>query len=346
MLQVNMKDVKNGMILGEDIYNRYDVLIIASGTIINNSNYKILSRQDLDSVKIINKVIEGKKEVVIVENIVQKRYEETVESFKILYKSVKFGKQIIAEEFAEILTPLLDEIKNNKEFTKKLWQIQSSDEYTYDHSVTVSMASALLGKWLELDNDSINELAVAGLLHDIGKCNIPDAILKKPDKLSEDEFKVMKTHSTLGYIMLRTSQDFTDNVLFGVYQHHERFDGKGYPNNLKGEDINFYARVIAIADVYSAMTTDRVYRERMSPFLVAKLIMDNSFGYLDPELVNIFLNNISNFYVGTIVKLSDGRVGEVVMVNKSEHYRPLVRIEEAYVDLAKERSLYIESLID
>lgn len=132
--------------------------------------------------------------------------------------------------------------------------------------MTVSLASALLGKWMNFDDDTINELALAGLMHDIGKCNIPNEILIKPDRLTEDEFKVMKTHATLGYILLRSGKDFSDNVLMGVYQHHEKYDGKGYPNQMSGEDIHIFGRLIAVADVYSAMTSERVYREKCHLF--------------------------------------------------------------------------------
>lgn len=346
MIQLRIEDIKTGMILGEDIYNKYDVLMISSGTIINEYNLNMISNTNFKFLEIINKNIDDKKEVVIVENDFQEKYRETVESFKNLYKRIKFGSKIVSEEISEILEPLVFEVINNKDFTKKLWQIESCDEYTYDHSVTVSLTSALLGKWLGLPIELINELAVAGVLHDIGKCNIPDEILKKPDKLSDEEYKVMKTHSTLGYIMLKNSREFSDNILFGIYQHHEKYDGKGYPNKTKGEDIHYFGRIIAIADVYSAMTSNRVYRQKMSPFLVAKLILDNSFGYLDPTIVKIFLDNISNFYIGTIVKLNDGRIGEVVMSNKNEPYRPLIRINEKYVDLSKNYNIEIEALID
>jgi putative nucleotidyltransferase with HDIG domain len=346
MVKMPFSDVKPGMILGEDIYNHFDVMVVASGTIINNQIYTMLDRMSIDEVYIIEKEVSGLKEVVVVEDDVQNLYNDTVESFKNLFNNAKFGKQVLAEEVSDMLGPMLSEVENNNQLAKKLWQIEACDEYTYDHSVTVSMASALLGKWMGLTEEQINELAMAGLLHDIGKCNIPDEILKKPDRLSEDEFKVMKTHATLGYLLLKNGKDFSDDVLMGVYQHHEKFDGKGYPNKLSGEDIHLYGRIIAVADVYSAMTSNRIYREKMSPFKVAKLIMEFSFGYLDPVAVNTFLSNVSNFYVGTLVKLNDGRIGQVVMINRGDPYRPLIKINDDYVDLSKNYDIVIETLID
>lgn len=346
MKRVSFEEIEYGMILGEDLFNDFGVMVLSSGTIIEEQTYKMLERLDFLDVGIVDKENEGSKEAVVVDHHVQVIYDDTVKSFKELFNSVKFGKQIVAEEIEDLLIPMLTEVKTNPTLAKKLWQIEKSDEYTYDHSVTVSMASALLGKWMHLSDHQINELGVAGLMHDIGKCNIPDEILKKPDRLTEEEFKVMKTHATLGYLLLKNGNRFSEEILLGVYQHHEKHDGNGYPNKLKGDSIHLYGKIIAVADVYSAMTSNRIYRKKMSPFLVARLMLDYSFGYLDPLAVNTFLSNVSNFYVGTIVKLTDGRIGEVVMINKMEPYRPLVRIDDDYVDLTKNHSLDIIAILD
>jgi len=346
MRRLSLENVKLGMVIGEDISNKFDVMVVSSGSIINENIYKLIKRMDILDILIVEKSIEGEKRVVVVENKVQKTYDDTVQSFKNLFNNVKFGKQIVAEELTDILGPMLDQVNNNKLLAKSLWQIEACDEYTYDHSVTVSMAAALLGKWMGLGENDINDLATAGLLHDIGKCNIPDEILKKPDRLTEDEFKVMKTHSTLGYLLLKNGKGFNNSILSGVYQHHEKFDGNGYPNKLREADIHQFGRIIAVADVYSAMTSNRVYRSKMSPFQVAKLIMEYSFGYLDPVAVNIFLSNVSNFYVGTVVKLNNGLIGQIVMSNKAEPYRPLLKVDDDFVDLSKDHSLEIVAVID
>ncbi|MBI9012800.1 MAG: HD-GYP domain-containing protein [Clostridiales bacterium] len=346
MRRLSLENVKLGMVIGEDIFNNFDVMVVSSGSIINENIYKLIKRMDLLDILIVEKSIEGEKRVVVVENNVQKTYDDTVQSFKNLFNNVKFGKQIVADELTDILAPMLDQVNSNKLLAKSLWQIEACDEYTYDHSVTVSMAAALLGKWMGLGENDINDLATAGLLHDIGKCNIPDEILKKPDRLTEEEFKVMKTHSTLGYLLLKNGKGFNDSILSGVYQHHEKFDGNGYPNKLREDDIHQFGRIIAVADVYSAMTSNRVYRSKMSPFQVAKLIMEYSFGYLDPVAVSIFLSNVGNFYVGTVVKLNNGLIGQIVMSNKAEPYRPLLKVDDEFVDLSKDHSLEIVAVID
>lgn len=346
ILQIGIFELQANMILGEDIINRSGVLVIASGTILTAAMIQTLIDMGHIAVEIIEKEEPTGKSVVIVDNRVQEKYEETVHQFKTLFKGIKFGGKAASEEVEHLLVPLVDEVMTNDQITKKLWQIRNCDEYTYDHSVTVSLASALLGKWLNYDVQKVNDLAMAGLMHDIGKCNIPDAILNKPDSLTDEEYKVMKTHATLGYVLLMNGKGFSGDVLRGVYEHHERYDGAGYPNGLKGKDIHPFARAIAVADTYSAATSDRIYRKRMSPFLVAKLILDNQFGYLDPEFTNIFLNQISSFYVGSIVKLSNGVIGQVVMTNKNEPFRPLVHADKVFYDLSKDHSLEIMEIID
>lgn len=346
MANLLIEDVELGMILGEDIYNKFEVMVVAGGSIITKAVYDTLERLNIDIVSIVEKEVDGVSEIVVIEEPIQEIFNDTVISFKKIFNDVRFGKQILADDIKETLGPMIDQVMTNPALTKRLFQLETCDQYTYDHSVTVSLASALLGKWMGLSEESINELALAGLMHDIGKCNIPNDILNKPDRLTEDEFNVMKTHSTLGYILLRSGKGFSNDILDGVYQHHEKYSGKGYPNSIKGDKIHLYGRLIAVADVYSAMTSTRVYREKMSPFQVAKLITEYSFDSLDPSIVKVFLSNISNYYVGTLVKLSDGRIGQVVLINKHDPARPLVKIEGEYLDLSKDYSVEIKALID
>jgi putative nucleotidyltransferase with HDIG domain len=346
MVRIEIDALQPNMVLGQDVYNKLGVLFIASGTVINKTVIESLRDMNLGAVDILDKEFDGTNEVVLIDCKVQEKYEDTVKRFKMLFKGIRYGDKPAANEVQHLLAPLVEEIMTNDQITKKLWQIHNCDEYTYDHSVTVSMASALLGKWMHYDMKTVNALAMAGLMHDIGKCNIPDSILNKPDALTDEEYRVMKTHATLGYVLLMNGKGFSEDILKGVYEHHERYDGSGYPNGIKGNDIHEFARAIAIADVYSAATSERVYRKRMSPFLVAKLILENRFGYLDPELSSVFLNQIGNFYIGSIVKLSNGVVGHVVMTNRNEPYRPLIHADKVFYDLSKNHHLEIMEIID
>lgn len=341
-----IEDTVEGMIIAEDIYDKYENLYIASGAILNKTLINSLSKMGVEYINIAEKVEDnGVKKAIIIEDRLKDEYKKSVESFKRIFKSTKMGKKILSDELDDCITPLLEEVKTCNNVAKRLWQMETCDEYTYEHSIHVCMLSALLGKWLGFPEESLHELSKAGLLHDIGKINIPDEILNKEGELTEDEFKIMKTHPTLGYVLLMNNVGFTENLLNGVLQHHERYDGNGYPSGIKGKEIIRHARVIAIADVYAAMISDRVYRKGKSPFEAARVIMDGSFGYLDPYYSMVFLNKISQFYVGNIVKLTTGEIGEVVLIQRNEPARPLVNVEGKFIDLLKDNNIEIEEII-
>ena len=237
-------------------------------------------------------------------------------------------------------------MESGHDIAQKIWQIRQSDEYTFEHSVQVSLYAALIGSWLGMEPDELKDLSIAGLLHDIGKCNIPDEILNKPSQLTDAEFKVMRSHPTLGYVLLANTKQFNDAVLSGVLQHHERSDGSGYPNSLKGPHIHPYARIVAIADIYSAMTSDRVYRGRDCPFMVAGQIQEKSFGSLDPFYSKVFVSNIVQYFVGNEVKLSDGSIGEIIFIEKNHPIRPLVKTEGGFINLVKNNGLSVIDVLE
>lgn len=346
MKQVLNGELREGMILGEDIYDRNMVLFLATGTILTAQHLRALNNMDVAVVSIVERVMDnGASQPLIIEDRLAEEYKRSVENFKAIFKETRIGKKLVHDELEACVLPLLAEVEGNTNIAKRLWQIESCDEYTYDHSVQVCMIASLLAKWLGYKDQELKEIAIAGLLHDIGKINIPDEILNKPEELNEDEFKIMKTHATLGYVLLMNNRDFNENTLAAVLQHHENYDGSGYPHGIKGKEINKYARIVTIADVYSAMISDRIYRRRKTPFEVARIIMDSTFGCFDPYYSMIFLNKISQFYVGNIVKLTTGEIGEVVMIPKNEPARPLIKVEDRFVDLMKTMDIEIEEII-
>lgn len=346
MKQVMNDELMEGMILGQDILDKNMVLFLSTGTILTPHHIRALQNMDIMAVGIVEKVTDdGHAQPLIIEDRLAGEYKKSVESFKTIFRETRIGKKLVHEELEACVSPLVEEITRNNNVAKRLWQIENCDEYTYDHSVQVCMIASLLGKWLGYKDRELKEIAIAGLLHDIGKINIPDEILNKAEALNDEEFKIMKTHATLGYVLLMNNKEFDENTLMAVFQHHEWYDGTGYPHGLKGKDINKYARIVTIADVYSAMISDRVYRKRKTPFEVARLIMDSTFGCFDPYYSMIFLNKISQFYVGNIVKLTTGEIGEVVMIPKNEPARPLIKVEDRFIDLMKTMDIEIEEII-
>jgi len=224
--------------------------------------------------------------------------------------------------------------------------IEVADEYTYKHSINVGMVSSMIGKWLGYNSNEVMDLALAGMLHDIGKSRIPLDIINKPARLTPEEFDIIKTHPRAGYDILCESQEVNFDVLFGVLEHHERMDGKGYPSCSVGKKIHEYARIVAVADVFDAITSNRVYKGKISPFKAAEIVMEESAEHLDPEIVQLFLSRIAQFYVGNKVQLNTGEFGEIVMVNRYNLTRPLVQVKEHFYDLSSNYHLQIVEVLN
>ena len=355
MTKVSLVDVRVGMVLADDIYSSTGAVLIGVDTVLESSHIVFLKRKGVESISIkdeIDSVSTVREDVAPYKKRIkpaefhyqnqktdlQERFQTTVDKFKTIYYEFKLGRIPVFQEIEETLEPLYDAILNDQSFTSKMWQIHTYDDYTFDHSVRVSMIAGLLAKWCGYSPRVIKDASTAGLLHDIGKCNIPDEILNKPGPLTPEEYKVIKTHATLGYILIKEIPNINENVMLGVLQHHERMDGTGYPNGIKGTDTSEVAKIVAIADVYCAMTADRVYKPAFHPFEVASYILEKCYHTLDFSMSKAFLSNMAPFYIGHRVKLSNNQFGEIVMTYKDDPARPLVRVDETYYDLRK----YIE----
>lgn len=224
-------------------------------------------------------------------------------------------------------------------------QIRSSDEYLYTHSMNVAMLSMLIGKWLKYEDKKLQALVQAALLHDIGKIKVPLEILNKPGKLTDAEYEEMKKHSEYGYRMLEEKGNISMDICLAVLMHHEREDGSGYPIGAKSNRIHDFAKIIAVADIYDAMTSERVYKERESPFEVFELMEEKTIGQLSVEVVLTFLNNIASYYIGDLVMLDNGEVGEIVHINPRQVSKPIIKVKEKYLDLTVEKNIKIKHLI-
>ncbi|RKD26071.1 HD-GYP domain, c-di-GMP phosphodiesterase class II (or its inactivated variant) [Caminicella sporogenes DSM 14501] len=342
MKLVIVDELKEGMILGEDIVGKYSILYASKGTILNKNIIDGIKRLGIKYIYVIKNKDD---DVLLVDKKLDKEYRRTLDYFKNVYFNVKIGKKIVVDELQEVVQPLVNEVKNSINILNRLKQMEINDLYTYKHSINVCVISTMIGKWMNFSQNELNEIAIAGLFHDIGKSKIPNEILNKAGKLTKEEFEVMKSHTLEGYKILKNTDCISDDIAYGALQHHERIDGKGYPNGLKNDQIHIYAKIISIADIYDAMTSNRVYRNKTSPFKVAELIFNDSFGHLDPHIANLFLKGISQFYVGNIVKLNNGEVGEVILVNKNNPTRPLVKVKDKYIDLSKNYSFEITDVI-
>ncbi|WP_410512934.1 HD-GYP domain-containing protein [Paenibacillus sp. BR2-3] len=221
----------------------------------------------------------------------------------------------------------------------------NEQDYNYHNAVLSSLTSYKIAQWCNYPQKDWMQAAFAGLLHDIGNAKVDPSILQKAEPLSSNERDEVRRHTTYGYQLLRNVTAINEGVRLAALQHHEKIDGSGYPLRLEGSQIHFYAKIVAVADIYHAMTREKAYRKAQSPYLVLEQILKEGFGKLDPVIVQTFIQKTTELYNGTQIRLSDGRPGEIIFSDRNNPTRPMVKVEGAIVNLALDRELYIKEII-
>ncbi|MGA9225576.1 MAG: HD-GYP domain-containing protein [Mesobacillus sp.] len=226
------------------------------------------------------------------------------------------------------------------------YELKSKDEYTYRHTVCVGIIATLIGKWLNLSQAELFDLSLGATLHDIGKARVPSDILNKPGRLTQEEYREMKRHTVYGYKLLQDIPEINERVALIALQHHEREDGGGYPFHLQSDKIDKLAKVVAIADVYHAMSSSRVYHQAEPFHIVISQMQNDVFGKFDPKIMMVFLFRIMDSLVGRRVLLSSGEEGTIIMVDPYEPLRALIKSEDTLIDLRLNRGLRISRVLN
>mgnify|MGYP000975230112 CR=1 FL=1 len=227
---------------------------------------------------------------------------------------------------ADLAEDMVVKILNKDEYLVNVVAIKDYDNYTYSHSMCVAVLSVLIGIRMGYSERELKELALSGLLHDIGKVDIPIEIINKHGALTESEFAEIKKHPLKSVEHIRSCCALSQMVLAGVAEHHEKYDGTGYPYGLQGENICIYARILALADVYDALTSERAYRQAWSPSEAIEYMLTQGNTHFDYELLQTFLKTVVAYPVGSIIRLSDDSLGLVVRTSPDNTLRPVVRI--------------------
>lgn len=254
------------------------------------------------------------------------------------------GGTVNKEELLSKTISLVSPKQTTLDVFDMLHNMRQVNDSTYAHSLNVAIISRIIGKWLHFSNEELDTLTLAGLLHDIGKTKIPDEVLNKDGKLTDEEFQMIRNHPKYGYDILK-SQPLNSHIKKAALMHHERCDGSGYPMGLTMEEIDDYALIIAIADVYDAMTAARSYRAPLCPFEVIAEFEKDGLQKYKPKYILTFLENIANAYQNNRVMLSDGTSAHIVLLNHRRLSKPLVQLDDgACIDLEKS-PLYIKAII-
>lgn len=320
MKKVAPDELKPGMKLAKDI-------ILDDGRFLLLKGFTLKKRY-LDKIRLYNiPFVYVEDEIEEVENFSEEViYTETFHTIKNVMQAVREGNNVDVDSVKRTICQIICRIINNDNVFMKLTGIRDIDNYTYLHSVDVCIYSIITGKNMNLPMEVLNNLALGAILHDIGKCKIPLQILNKPARLTDSEFELIKKHTEYGYEIIERTSGLNEDIAKIALNHHEHWDGAGYPKGLKSGEIDFLSRIVAIADVYDALTANRVYRKRFMPHEAAEYIIANSGTQFDPQLTGVFIQSIAVYPPDIIVMLNTGEIARVVASKGAPSIRPKVMV--------------------
>lgn len=358
IIKMLVSQVIPGMIVAQDVYTKDNHLVIAKDTPLTD---KIITRLEFYSIlelMVYSSTYNQEDDFLLedstyYENIKKSEgfqrfhqaYKNAVNEFKnSLDHLVVDHREVDTDQLLSDANKILYQCDSSIELFNMLHCMRQYDDTTYVHSLNVALICNIIGKWLHFTPEDLEVITLCGLLHDLGKLMIPSQIITKPAKLTDEEFSTVKTHTTRGYNLLK-GKNIDSRIKHAALMHHERCDGSGYPYGFYSDQIDPFAKLVSIADVYDAMTCARVYRGPLCPFEVVAIFENEGYSKYDPKFILTFLEGIVQTYIHNTVKLSDGSLGEIIFINKMELSRPVVQVGDKFIDLSKSRDLQIVSLV-
>ncbi|GAB4072041.1 HD-GYP domain-containing protein [Barrientosiimonas marina] len=341
-MRVKPSQLVSGCILLQDVMGKTAKPIIPKNVTLTDSHITVLQKFLVETVDISKTLASGEPfepgtaddaaqqslSAQPAEDTFADKYKTAVSDFKQLFKGWQNHNPIDITDVRQVLIPLFESIDHPGRAVFTLHQHALQEDYIYHHSVSVGILSAYLAKKMGYDKGRWLQIGLAGALCDCGMARVNDALLQEDRALLNRELKDLKQHPVYGYRMVEKLPALTQDVKVAVLQHHERLDGSGYPLGLKDQTIHDYARIIAVCDLYHAMTCERSYRERQSPFAAIEQLRHDQYTKLDHHIVKSFMDNFVNSSAGATVRLSTGQVGEVVYTDAQQPARPLVRVND------------------
>ncbi len=329
MRYVKLEDTRPGMQLA---YGLYD----SSGRTLVSQN-ALLTQNYIDKLKEY-----GFGGVYITDELSKDIHVEATITPALRTEGLMCVRESNIDKCQKIASKIVEEILTRGKLTLDLTDLRSFDDYTYAHSVNVAVISCVIGFGLKLNEENLQDLVTAALLHDLGKLSIPQEILNKPGRLTQEEYQIMKSHPLLSYEMIKERWDLSAQIKIAVLYHHENVDGSGYPEGLEGIEQTLFTRILHVADVYDALVSRRPYKEPYSPYEASEYLMGGSGIMFDRHVVATLLKYVPLYPKGKQISLSDGRIG-IIMDNSDYHnLRPVVKLMDGTVlDLAERENYNI-----
>ncbi|MEG6584061.1 HD-GYP domain-containing protein [Dendrosporobacter sp. 1207_IL3150] len=352
MRRILLDNISSRMKLAKPLYSSDGTVLFNAGTQMNAG-----ITYQLKKLKVTYVYIEEDSafDIDVPDVINEKTRVNAVASVKELFEKVRLGQNIDLNQIRKTVDLLVSELSKNKGMVNFI-DMRTVDDYLYSHSVNVCVLSIMAGISIGYDKECLNELGVGALLHDIGKLGVSPELLAKNGRFSQQEEDEIKEHPLIGFNILDKNPKISSLSAQCVMQHHERINGSGYPKGCKGDEINRYAQIVGIADVYDALVSGSCYRRATSVYEAIALIKKASGTCFNNELVQVFTDNIAVYPIGSVVRLSNKQIGVVVDVSRESKTKPVLRIlldenkvpvtDFSEIDLSKNTSLYIADTVE
>lgn len=329
--------------VNHDIYSKEGVLLVPSSTITTQEHVNKLMKHDINLISLDVKPNNAYKDMKYSEY--EKDIDDVVLLASRLFEEIRETKTIPLANLRRDVLPVIHEAVDAKHIVNLLASLQAKDDYTYRHNIAVGMISNLIGTWMGLEHQELLQLTTAALLHDVGKMFTPVEILNKPDRLTEEEYAIMKNHCLLGYEVLKKTIGINHRQALVALQHHERMNGSGYPFGLTKDKIDLFSRIVSVADIFHAMTSKRVYRNPLPFNEVLDQMEKDVYGVLDPAITRLFIEKIMNRLIGHSVLLTNGSEGTILMLQTHNPTRPLIQVGNKFIDLSQDLSIHIKNIV-
>ncbi|WZL72104.1 HD-GYP domain-containing protein [Clostridiaceae bacterium 35-E11] len=322
MLKLNVEFLKSGMMLAKSIVSSDGQVLLQEGVRLKENYIAKLIELGISEIYIdIDEVTN-----VAIQDVIQEQTRITAQNImRQTMNAVYMGEHLHAQRILQLVSNILDDLLSNKDIMVNLSDIKAVDDYTFSHSVNVCVLSLITGIAMNYNKTQLKDLGVGAILHDIGKVAIPQEILNKPGSLTNEEYYIIQKHTELGYEILKDYAEIHSTSAIVALTHHERYDGKGYPFGKKAKEIHEFSRIVNIADVYDALTSDRVYKKKILPHQAVEYLTAMGNHQFDYDMVKKFILHVACYPVGTVVFLSTGVKAVVVEVHRNYPNRPKVR---------------------
>ncbi|MFJ7744813.1 HD-GYP domain-containing protein [Peribacillus sp. NPDC097295] len=347
-----------GCILSKDVKGYASQPIMNEKTVLTSELIEVLQVFLIEEVSVEKILIDGEKflpkeiidnELEDIEDISNftTQYLKTVQTYKQLFKNWQAGSKVEVALVRSFLIPLVDKALEEPSDILKLHHYSTKEDYVYHHAISIGLIGAFIAFKMKCQLPDVYQVALGGCLADSGMAKLSPGILNKTTTLTLEEHQEIQNHPIFSYQMIKDSTVITDSVKLAVLEHHGRLDGSGYPQKIRTKTMHLFSKIIAVADVFHAMTSERVYRKKQSPFKVIEMIMHDNFGKFDITVVQALLDGFSSFSIGSNVKLNNGSRAGIIFIDANSQTRPLVQLHDSgeIINLGVNRELYIEEIL-